>query len=63
VALYRCDFLDRKGKIFGSHEIEARSDDEAMAQARALCRRSAVLLWCGERRVGATGAEAAAARE
>ena len=63
MAQYRCDFLDRKGKIFSSHEIEARSDDEAMTQARALCRRSAVLLWCGERRVGATEADAAAVRE
>ena len=54
MAHYRCDFLDRQGKVFSSHDIEARSDPDAMAQARALSGHAPVVLWCGERKVEAT---------
>jgi hypothetical protein len=45
---YRCDIRDQQGRVFSTHEIETRNDDDAAARCRELCPHSAFDLWRGE---------------
>ena len=51
---YWCRFLDRRGRVYASERVVARSDAEAVAKVRAIPddgERVAFELWDGARRV------------